>query len=48
MTVQLKMKEISKGSHAVSVCNCDHCVELRRQQNESELRWVKLHQLFDR
>ena len=29
-------------------CRCNHCQKIRKQQEESELRWIKQHQLFDR
>ena len=30
------------------LCECNHCEKIKEQQLESENRWIRLHQLFDR
>ena len=48
MTGNLKEKERIGTIHLSNYCNCDHCMGIRRQQQESELNWLKQHQIFDR
>ena len=48
MTVELQEAKEAQINHLINSCNCNHCLGVRRQQKESELRWVRLHQAFDR
>ncbi len=48
MSLELQEEKGTKINHVINSCSCNHCHLVRRQQKESELRWVKLHQVFDR
>ncbi|WP_320663980.1 hypothetical protein [Prochlorococcus sp. MIT 1223] len=48
MTTSFKQKGLQNASHQSQACNCNHCMGIRRQQQESELKWLREHQLFDR
>ena len=46
--LRTKNKEDLLNSNNFLECQCIHCEKIREQQLESETRWVRLHQLFDR
>lgn len=48
MRIQLERQGVMNAIPSADACLCEHCSEIRRQQQESELRWVSLHRLFDR
>ncbi len=48
MTIELQEQQKVHANELINSCNCNHCLGIRRQQQESELRWVRLHQVFDR
>ncbi len=43
-----KTKEGLSSPENWESCECHHCEKIKQQQLESEIRWIKLHQLFDR
>ena len=48
MTNHFENNDLINGSHFMHPCTCQHCMGIRMQQQQSELEWLKEHQLFDR
>tara|TARA_B100000700_G_scaffold195991_1_gene215696 strand:- start:248 stop:457 length:210 start_codon:yes stop_codon:yes gene_type:complete len=48
MNAQLHKAVLATETNFINGCNCDHCIGIRKQQQESELKWLEQHQLFDR
>ena len=48
MSPQIKGKDNESATGKNTMCLCNHCQSIRKQQAESELIWIRLHQSFDR
>ena len=48
MNLHLEQKESIYDKQSISACTCDHCDAIREQQKESEMKWVRQPQLYDR
>ena len=48
LPLKTKRTENLMPSNTLQECECIHCEKVRQQQLESEIRWVRLHQAFDR
>ncbi len=48
MSTQLQQPESICRTPISQVCDCEHCIAIKIQQQKSELQWLSEHQLFDR
>jgi len=48
MNPQIKTHPSIREQELIIECECDHCIGIKKQQIESEKRWILMHKLFDR
>ncbi len=48
MTAKIELRKISKKSDLQESTTSDNLFGGSTEHNESEIKWVKLHQMFDR